>query len=55
LRLPRDCDDDEVFDFATKTKRVVLERLLYFEFFSFHFFFPKRRRVFVFTEGEWLS
>mgnify|MGYP004151009927 FL=1 len=53
--LSRDCDcDDEVFDFATKTKRVVLERV-YFEFFSFHVFFPKRRRVFVFTEGEWLS
>ena len=56
LRL-RDCDDDEVFDyFATKkSKRVVLERVLYFEFFSFHVFFPKRRRVFVFDEGEWLS
>lgn len=53
--LSRDCDDDEVFDFAkTKTKRVVLERV-HFEFFVFHFFFPKRRRVFFFTEGEWLS
>jgi hypothetical protein len=59
LRVQNDCDDDfEVFDYfaETKTKRVVLERVLYFEFFSFHVFFPpKRRRVFVFDEGEWLS
>ena len=58
LRLQNDCDDEnEVFDYfaETKTKRVVLERVLYFEFFSFHVFFPKRRRVFVFDEGEWLS
>ena len=57
LAFTHDCDDDEVFDYfaETKTKRVVLERLLYFEFFSFHVFFPKRRRVFVFYEGEWLS
>jgi len=59
LRLQNDCDDEnEVFDYfaeTKKSKRVVLERVLYFEFFSFHVFFPKRRRVFVFDEGEWLS
>merc|ERR1712216_343731 len=59
LRVQNDCDDDvEVFDYFAETKtkkRVVLERVLYFEFFSFHVFFPKRRRVFVVYEGEWLS
>merc|ERR1712216_462756 len=39
LRVQNDCDDDvEVFDYFAETKtkkRVVLERVLYFEFFSF--------------------